>query len=150
MYWPKCWAREVHFGRDRGSFVPYTYLGLALDRGVQWGALYGCCYALCVCPCVCKGIFIIWCLYETPIYFSCIYWYVVMFHGKFPRGLYTSLVKLELDIHGRKGVQQNGFFIYFGGSKCLACISRIVCCSLAVLVIRYVISFIFYKFNGTF
>ena len=44
--------------------------------------------------------------------------------------MFINLTKFQLDIHGRKGVHQNGFFIYSGGSNCLVHISRIVCCSL--------------------
>ena len=42
---------------------------------------------------------------------------------KFSRGVYISLIKFGLNIHGKKGVHQNGFFIYFGGSKHLVYIS---------------------------
>ena len=52
------------WGRERGSFVPFTYLGLALDRGwykdliwhkcrVKWVPLNGCCYApVCLSMCL--------------------------------------------------------------------------------------------------
>ena len=47
---------------------------------------------------------------------------LLMSSGVFPREVYISLVKFQLDIHGRKGVHKNGFFIYFGGSNHLVCI----------------------------
>ena len=50
--------------------------------------------------------------------------------GRFPRGMYISVVKFQLDIHGQKGIHKNRLFIYFGGSNHLLCISRILCCSL--------------------
>ena len=34
MYWPKYKARGVVCPRNRGSSIPFTYLGIALDRGV--------------------------------------------------------------------------------------------------------------------
>ena len=58
--------------------------------------------------------------------------------------VYISLSKFKLDIHDRKGVHQNGLFIYFGGSNHLVYISWTVCCSLdPVLVIGCVILCIF-------
>ena len=70
---------------------------------------------------------------------------------KFSRDVYISLIKFWLNIHGRKGVHQNGFFIYFGGSKHLVCISEIIHCFLGpVLVIRYVISIIFFQIQWHF
>ena len=34
MYWPKHKMKEEHFERDRGSFIPFTSLGIAPARQV--------------------------------------------------------------------------------------------------------------------
>ena len=44
-------------------------------------------------------------------------------------GMYISFTKFQLDIPGRKGGSPK-LFIYFGGSNCLVCFPRIVCCFL--------------------
>ena len=65
--------------------------------------------------------------------------------------LYISLTKFQLDIHDRKGVHKNGFFICFDGSNCLVYICRTVCYSLdLVLVIGSGLSSFVSKFSGTF
>ena len=96
--------------------------------------------------CVCKCLLNIWCLYETPIYFSYIYCnIVIVLWGVFQR-VHISLATFGLEIHGRKGIHQNRFFIYFGGSKCLDCISVIICCSLGpVLVLDMLFQLFFIK-----
>ena len=60
--------------------------------------------------------------------------------GRFPRRVYISLTKFQLDICGRKKGLSKWVFIYFGGSNHLICISRTVYCSLdPVLFIRCII-----------
>ena len=59
---------------------------------------------LCICPCVCKCLINIWCLYETPIYFSYIYCYIVMaLWESFPGEcilVWQSLVKKFVVVRG--------------------------------------------------
>ena len=47
----------------------------------------------------------------------------------------SMLLKFGKEIHSRKGVHQNRFFIYFGGFKCLDGYYLIVCCSLDPLLV---------------
>ena len=82
-------------------------------------------------------MFIIGWHYETPIYFSNIYCYIVYVLWEVSDEVYISLVKFELDIHGRKAVHLNEFF-YSCMSNHFVCISRIAWCSLdRVLGIGY-------------
>ena len=61
--------------------------------------------------------------------------------------IWWSLGKISII---ERGFIKMGFYLFWC-SKHLFCISRVVCCSLGpVFVIRYVISFIFSKFHGTF
>ena len=74
-------SKRDAFGERWGSFVLFTYLGLALDRQwykillwhnckVQLGSLYGWSYASI---CVSVMAYLLFDDYETPIYFSYIF-----------------------------------------------------------------------------
>ena len=45
------------------------------------------------------------------------------------QGVLSTLVKFGQEIHGSKGVHQNGLLLYFGGFKHFDCNYWILCCS---------------------
>ena len=65
MHLSKHKARGCIF-REMGSFIPFTYLGIALDRGLEQSSnlawleyalgshCMGVVLHICVCPCVCE------------------------------------------------------------------------------------------------
>ena len=76
------------------------------------------------------------CLYETRMYFRCISYLIIVILWGVSHGGFSMLLKFGQKIYSNKGVDQNGFFIYFGGFKHLDGYYWIVCCSLGpVLVI---------------